>query len=137
MPHSQALDRPVPEVVSSLMGSAEENSTRDVATLEEVRTLTLEADLTLLEEDRTLAEVGSDIQTLLHQHDGHACRVDLRHNLKELSYDNRRQSEREFVDTEKLGVEDQRAGQGPAVVARRPTGCQRAGTADGKAQEIW
>src|SRR5437588_3053508 len=105
----------VPEI-STVMPSAcrrcsQEHGTSDVVPLEEVLGLAFEADLALLEEDGTIAQLHGDVEALLDEHHGDALLMDLAHDLEELSDDDRRQPERELVDAEHPRLEQECLGQ--------------------------
>src|SRR3954447_13448095 len=91
-------------------GCSEEHRASDVVVFQQVSGAALEADLSLLEEDRARAQLSCDVEALLNDENRHAVLVEPAHDLEQLTNDDRRQTERQLVDAENVRVEHQRLG---------------------------
>ena len=86
-----------PNRASLRMSRPKEHSAGDVIAGDEVPGRTLEADLPLLQENGSLANLGGDIQALFDHDHGHTGGMDAPHHLDELANDNRRQTQRHLI----------------------------------------
>src|SRR5664279_3608668 len=89
----------------------EEDGPGQVVAGEQVCRGALELDLTLLEEDGTVRDRERDVERLLHDDHRLASRPQLVHQLEHPLHDDRRETERQLVDDEDLGLVQQDPGQ--------------------------
>src|SRR5439155_24320296 len=112
---------------SSRNGTPEEDGARDVVLLHQLGGGPLEANLTLLQEHRSVAQLGGDVQALLDDDQGDTVLAHPSDDLQQLADDDRGQSERQLVDAQQRGIEQQRLGQGQLLLlaAGKPPGLLR------------
>src|SRR5581483_897470 len=84
--------------------TAEEHGAHEVAALEQVVCRTLEAHLTLLEEDGAVGHRQCDVQRLLDDEHRLAPCLQLLDRRQQTLHHDRRQPERELVDEQDLGL---------------------------------
>src|SRR5690348_17045051 len=82
----------------------EEDGTRQIVAGEQLARRALELDLTLLEEDRAVADRERDVERLLDDQHRLSSRLQLVDELQHALHHDRREAERQLVDEQHLGT---------------------------------